>query len=355
MSDKPKRYKGFFAKFAVILFSLFIFLILRYIEHSASVYLSFYIFYLIPVILVAWFVSERGGLIFSIVSLLVWVFDDFQDVRYIGHSVLAIKVWNQILKFVFICFFIYLIGSIKQLLNKLKQFDRSKSQFVANVSHELRNALFNVKESLAIVLDGIRGEIEPGQREVLEIGKSNIDRLLRLVTDLLDISKIEAGKMELKIEEIDVAALSNEVSKSFEANFLKKSITFKLDVARDIGLLFGDRDKILGVIINLLSNAVKYTPQNGSVVLTVNGDADSVRFAISDSGPGIPKDYREKIFDKFERIMTEKQEGTGLGLPIAKDVVLLHKGRIWVEGEVGEGSTFVFVIPRNFKNISLRP
>ena len=115
------------------------------------------------------------------------------------------------------------------------------------------------------------------------------------------------------------------------------------------GVIWGDRDKVTEVIINLLNNAIKYTPEKGSIVVRIDGDDKEIRFEVYDSGPGIAKEDFEKIFDKFERVTVEKQEGTGLGLSIAKDIVGLHKGRIWVESEIGKGSKFIFVLPRDLR------
>ncbi|MFH1304935.1 MAG: HAMP domain-containing sensor histidine kinase [Candidatus Omnitrophota bacterium] len=232
---------------------------------------------------------------------------------------------------------------------ELKRFDQLKSQFVANVSHELKNPLSTIKESLAIILDGLMGKINPEQESMLKIGKNNVERLIRLVTDMLDLSKIEAGKMEIKREEIDIAALVNEVLANHERDFSRKQITLEKDIPQNTGLMWADRDKLSEVVINLLSNAIKYTPEKENVSVRLTSTEKEIRFEIADTGPGIPKKDFGKIFDKFERITTEKQEGTGLGLPIAKDIVELHKGKIWVESEAGKGSKFIFVLPRSLR------
>jgi signal transduction histidine kinase len=166
-----------------------------------------------------------------------------------------------------------------------------------------------------------------------------------LVSNLLDLSKIEAGKMKLKEEEIHPDVLVEEVLKTYEREILKKQLVLKKEIPSNIGTVVGDRDKLTEVIINLLNNAIKYTPA-GSITIKLAGSATEVRFEIADTGSGIPQEYLGKIFDKFERIMTEKQEGTGLGLPIAKDIVELHKGKLWVESEAGKGSKFIFTLPR---------
>lgn len=232
--------------------------------------------------------------------------------------------------------------------DELKKLDQLKSQFVANVSHEFKNPLTIIGESMRLIVDGAAGEINQRQREVLESGKKTVDRLARLVTDLLDISKIEAGKMELKREKFDVSKLIGEIVAVYEREIARKQISLKQDIP-DLGPLWADRDKITEVIVNLLNNAIKYTPQGGSISLKASGNEDQIRVEVSDTGPGIPREYLEKIFDKFERIAAEKAEGTGLGLSIAKDILRLHRGRVWLESEVGKGSRFIFTLPRDLR------
>lgn len=232
---------------------------------------------------------------------------------------------------------------------KLKKFDQLKSQFVGDVSHEFRNPLAVIKESIELVLNGEAGEISPKQKKILGLGKKTLDRLIRLVADLLDLSKIEKGRLELKKEKIDVPLIIDEILTTYERELSKKQITLKKDISQDIGSLWADRDKLSEVLINLLNNAIKYTPNKGGINIKLVGTKKEVCFEISDTGPGIPREYCQKIFDKFERITTEKQEGTGLGLPIAKEIVELHGGRIWVESEVGKGSKFIFVLPKDLR------
>lgn len=208
-----------------------------------------------------------------------------------------------------------------------------------------------IKESLSMILEGLAGEITPKQREIIKLGENNIERLLRLVMNLLNISKIESGKMKLKKIPVDITSLVNEVLSSYKENISKRHLTLKyesrLSEKQITHKLLVDRDMMIQVIINLLNNAIKYTPDYGIIRVEVAESKENIRFEISDTGPGIPKEYIQKIFDKFERITSEKQEGTGLGLTIAKDIIDLHNGKIWIESEIGEGSKFIFILPRN--------
>ena len=242
-----------------------------------------------------------------------------------------------------------LYNELNKKNQRLERFDELKSQFVANVSHEFKNPLYVISESLSVVLDGLMGEINPKQRKILEGGKNNTERLLRLVMDMLDLSKIEAGKMEIRREKFDMVALVDEILTAQEREIAKKQITLERNISRSVSPIWADKDRISEVIINLISNAVKYTPNNGSVAVKLLGTKREIRFEISDTGEGVKKQDFLKIFDKFKRVTAERQEGTGLGLPIAKDIVELHRGKIWVESEFGKGSKFIFVLPKDLR------
>ncbi|MFA5167472.1 MAG: PAS domain-containing sensor histidine kinase [Candidatus Omnitrophota bacterium] len=238
------------------------------------------------------------------------------------------------------------ISKIKKAEELLKQMDKRKSAFVANVSHEFKNPLNNMNLSLAYILEGSAGEINEQQKTMLGIAQRSTKRLIRLVMDLLDIAKIEAGKMKLKKEEVPVAALVDEVIAGNNDELSAKKMVLVKDFSESAGSVWADRDKLTEVIINLLSNAIKYTPAGGKITLSLSGTPKEVRFEISDSGPGIAKEDFQKLFDKFERLTAEREEGTGLGLSITKDIIDLHKGRIWVESELGKGTQFIFTLPR---------
>jgi PAS domain S-box-containing protein len=250
-------------------------------------------------------------------------------------------------------------GSVKEILSigndiskiikaeeLLKEVDNRKSAFVAGVSHEFKNPLAIIQASLSCVLDGLSGEINKKQKEMLGMAKRSTERLIRLVNDLLDVSKIEANKMKLKKEQIKFASLIDEVMAANSDQISKKALIFEKDFLEDPGVVWADKDKLAGAVTNLLSNAVKYTPCGGKITIRLSGSKKEVRFEISDSGPGIAKRDLWKLFDEFERLTAERQEGTGLGLFITKYIIELHKGKIWVESELGKGSKFIFILPR---------
>ncbi len=228
---------------------------------------------------------------------------------------------------------------------QLMELDRMKSDFVANVVHELRTPLTIIKGNLDNIDKGFAGEVQPQQKDILGDVFRVINRLSRLVNDLLDLSKIESGKMELNKESMDIVILADEIVKTFETLAGTKKIGLVKEFPDKGVIVNADKDKLTQVFINLIGNAIKFT-DNGNVVVRIIDLQGEAQVEIQDTGPGIPEDQVDKIFDKFVRVVAEKKEGTGLGLPIAKDIIVLHKGRIRVESEKGKGSRFIFVIPK---------
>jgi len=229
---------------------------------------------------------------------------------------------------------------------KLQQLDSIKSDFVSNVAHEFRTPLMIIKGNVELVNKGGLGNIAPAQKEMLDGAIGIVNRLSRLVNDLLDISKIESGKMELKKEPVEINEIIEENLVGFDKIIKDKKHKLQKDLAKDLPKIEVDKDKVTQVFVNLFSNAIKYSPESGTItVKTVNLEKE-IMVEISDTGEGVAPDNLDKIFDKFTRVTVEKKEGTGLGLPIAKDIVSLHKGRIWVKSELGKGSQFYFTLPK---------
>jgi len=228
---------------------------------------------------------------------------------------------------------------------KLMELDQMKSDFVANVVHELRTPLTIIRGNLDNIDKGFAGEVQPQQKEILGDVFRVINRLSRLVNDLLDLSKIESGKMELNKESLDIVTLAGEVVKTFETLAGSKKIGLIKEFPDKAVTVNADKDKLTQVFINLMGNAIKFTDK-GNVVVRIIDLQKEAQVEIQDTGPGIPLDQMDKIFDKFVRVVAEKKEGTGLGLPIAKDIIVLHKGRIRVESESEKGSRFIFIIPK---------
>lgn len=229
---------------------------------------------------------------------------------------------------------------------KLRELDKIKSDFVSNVAHEFRTPLTIIKGNLDLVQKGSFGEINQSQKEALDSAHQVANRLARLVNDLLDISKIESGKIELKKEILNLNEIVMEVINSFEKLTSDKRISKEVVLPKETSKISADRDKITQVFVNLISNAIKYTPEGGKVSVKIVELEKEIQIEISDTGEGIDPENLDKIFDKFTRVTAEKKEGTGLGLPIAKDIVALHNGRMWVRSEPKKGSGFYFTLPK---------
>jgi signal transduction histidine kinase len=229
---------------------------------------------------------------------------------------------------------------------KLKDLDRIKSDFVANVAHEFRTPLTIIKGNIDLVIKGGLGNVTLNQKEMLDGAVNVANRLSRLVNDLLDISKIESGKMKLKIEPLNINKIIEENMVSFSKIMQDRKQTLQKDLAKDVPTINADVDKITQVFINLLSNAIKYTHDGGAITVKSINLEKEIMVVVSDTGEGIAPENLDKVFDKFTRVTAEKKEGTGLGLPIAKDIVTLHNGRMWVKSELNKGSQFYFTLPK---------
>lgn len=236
--------------------------------------------------------------------------------------------------------------SLEKTNKELTKLDQLKSDFISTVSHELRTPLSIIKEGISLILDKIAGAINEKQQNILTISKSNIDRLSRIIDNLLDISKIEAGKVELSMGLIDISDIIKQTASSFEAKIKTKGLDLKLDVDRLAGKVYADPDKITQVLINLIGNAIKFT-QKGYIEITCKDKQDSVVCSVSDTGVGISREDLPKVFTKFQqfgRTVGAGEKGTGLGLSIAKGIIDMHHGSIEVKSESGKGTTFTFVL-----------
>ncbi|HXV84512.1 MAG TPA: ATP-binding protein [Candidatus Binatia bacterium] len=232
---------------------------------------------------------------------------------------------------------------------RLRELDKMKSDFVSNVSHELRTPLTSIKGSVDNMLDGLTGALNEKQVRYCTRIKSNADRLSRLINDLLDLSRIEAGHVELRPTNLSLAALAEEVAEHLKPLAAEKLIRIEIPPLDPKVTVWADRDKVTQILLNLIGNAVKFTPEYGkvTVALAKNGD-NYVQISVADTGPGIVPEEANKIFSKFYQIANidkQKPQGSGLGLAICKGLVEMHGGKIWMESEVGRGSTFYFTLP----------
>lgn len=260
-----------------------------------------------------------------------------------------------------------LYEEIKNTNTKLEKLERLKSEFTSIVSHELRTPLTAIKNSLDIMLSGKTGETTPAMNKFLDMAKRNVTRLSGIINDLLDLTKVEAGKMDFRFEKGSINAPVEFVKNTFENLAKEKNITLVSETEPELPETYIDSQRLEQVITNLVSNAVKFTNENGSILIkteTISADdidreklfdvknpvfyKNYVKVSVKDSGIGIAQEDIPKVFDKFQQIensLSRKNGGTGLGLPIAKQLIEAHSGFIWVESELNCGTTFSFVIP----------
>jgi signal transduction histidine kinase/HAMP domain-containing protein len=240
-----------------------------------------------------------------------------------------------------------LVNELKDNNLQLERANRLKSEFLASVSHELRTPMNAIIGYTKLMLDGLDGDLTEQQTADLERVVQAADNLLGLINGLLDLAKIEAGKMELNVEEVDVPLVIDDVIELMRAGADAKSLSLRAEVASTLPTAWADRARIRQVLVNLVANAVKFTEHGGVTVRATIVDG-WITIAVVDTGVGIPPEAQTYIFDEFRQVdasTTRRYGGTGLGLAISKRLIALHGGRIWVESNVGVGSTFLFTLP----------
>ena len=260
-----------------------------------------------------------------------------------------------------------LYEEIKNTNTKLERLERLKSEFISIVSHELRTPLTAIKNSLEICLSGKAGDVSSIMDNFLNMAQRNVTRLSGIINDLLDLSKVEAGKMDFKFEKANINTPVEFMKNTFDSVAKDKNIDLILEKDENLSLTYFDNQRIEQVMSNLISNAIKFTNENGEIVVKTENINESdidkslifgvenpvfykhyVKISVKDSGIGIAPEDLKKVFDQFQQIenpLNRKNGGTGLGLPIAKQLIEAHRGFIWVESELNRGTTFSFVIP----------
>jgi Na+/proline symporter/signal transduction histidine kinase len=240
-------------------------------------------------------------------------------------------------------------AELRRANERLREVDRLKDDFVSTVSHELRTPLTSIRSFSEILLDN--PALEQRQRqEFLRIIVTESERLTRLINDMLDLAKIEAGKLEWHMERVSASEVAREAATALGQLFRDKSVELKIELLDNVPATIADRDRLFQVVVNLLSNAVKFSPRDaGRVTLAVETDADGVRLSVTDNGPGIAPKDRDAIFERFRQVgdmLTAKPEGSGLGLAISRMIIEHFGGRAWVEAAPGGGAIFQVWLPR---------
>jgi PAS domain S-box-containing protein len=247
----------------------------------------------------------------------------------------------------------FIVGMIRDITESknaekaVKEAMMIKSDFISMVSHELRTPLGPIKEGVGIILDGLTGDVNKEQRDLLETVKRNADRLARLINNVLDFQKLESGKMPFFVQENDIAQVVDDVYRTMLITARGKGLDIVIKVEQGLPKIKFDKDKIEQVLTNLVNNAIKFT-EKGVVTIKAHREGNGIHVKVEDTGPGIKDEDIPKLFQSFRQLDLATQKGltgTGLGLAISKEIVSRHGGRIWAESDLGKGASFHFLLP----------
>jgi NtrC-family two-component system sensor histidine kinase KinB len=230
-------------------------------------------------------------------------------------------------------------------VTRLREIDRLKDEFLMTASHELKTPLTGIAMSIGLLAESLAGKLDGRDKEMLEVAGAEVSRLRSLVSDLLDLSKIESGNIALEFEAIPAETLIEKACSVFKTLAAEKAVHLEWKADEGAGELKADANKIGWVLSNLIANALRYTATNGHIRVGARRAGGFVYFSVADDGAGIPLEAQSRIFDKFVRVKSDERGGTGLGLAICREIVRGHGGTIWVDSEPGKGSTFTFTIP----------
>jgi NtrC-family two-component system sensor histidine kinase KinB len=213
-------------------------------------------------------------------------------------------------------------------------------------SHELRTPLTSMSMSLELLLESAADKLNEDERRLVQTAEEDVARLRALVNDLLDLSKIEAGRMPMEFDRVAADRLIGHVLSLFEEQARERTVELTSDFGESLPEIWADANKIAWVLTNLISNALRYSPAGGRIEITGHAIGRFVHFSVTDEGPGVPLEYQTKIFDKFVQVRDDQmRSGSGLGLAICREIVKAHGGTIWVDSVEGQGSRFTFTIP----------
>jgi signal transduction histidine kinase len=238
-----------------------------------------------------------------------------------------------------------LLHEIREKTRQLEVASRHKSEFLANMSHELRTPLNAVIGFAEVLRAKMAGDVNEKQAEYLDDIREAGEHLLSLINDILDLSKIEAGRMELALSRVDLPRAIAQAMTQVRPRALREGIELARDVDPRLGEVEADERKLKQVLLNLLTNAVKFTPQGGCVKVVARRESDQINISVNDNGVGIAPEDQARLFENFRQVGASRAEGTGLGLALSKRFVELHGGSVAVDSAPGKGSTFTVVLP----------
>ena len=238
---------------------------------------------------------------------------------------------------------------LEKLNEELKNLNKMKSDFISAVSHELRTPLTSIKGYASILMAGKLGDVLPAQKERLEKIDKHSNSLVHLINNLLDIARIESGKVQMDMKDISLKEILDSIVDIITPQVKEKNVSLKVTSNTKFDKIKADQIQLERALLNLLSNAVKFTPEKGRVLIDIQEKDNDIQFSIEDTGIGIPPQDIPKVFQEFFRAdnaLDQKIKGSGLGLSLVKKIVEAHKGKIWFNTELGKGTRFTFTLPK---------
>jgi signal transduction histidine kinase len=319
-----------------LLLGVSLMILLGIIDFVTGPELSFSIFYVLPISLAAWYINRRAGIAFSLTSAVLWLSADLLGGHTYTHA--SIPFWNALVRLAFFLIVTY-------ALSALRESRAQQEELTAFVVHDLRSPLGNIMTGLGTLRDFSDAGADPMQRPVLDICLSSSERMLTLINSLLDLARLESGNMPVQSDTINVKELADVAMRQVNLWAKQKEVELAADVTID--RVWGDSALTARVLVNLLTNAIKFSPEQSCVSLSVAPNQNSqALFRVTDQGKGIPKEWAKKVFDKFAQVESRKLGvGSGLGLTFCRLAIEAQGGRIWLESDVGKGTTVIFTLP----------
>ncbi|HEX2620070.1 MAG TPA: ATP-binding protein [Phototrophicaceae bacterium] len=328
-------------RFILVLVGVLI-LIIGALDYVTGLEISFSNFYLIPIVIAAWFISRRAGIVASVASCLIWLLGDLSSGRIYSSS--AIPYWNITMRFGF-----FLIVTL--ILRSLYEAQAQQEELQHFIVHDLRAPLSNILSAQEMLRDIGSDTMDSDQQKLVSMSISSSNRLMTLINSLLDLARLENGKMELKIEPTDVQKLFDTASQQVATLALRSEAAVAQAIDPSAKMVLADTQITVRVLVNLLSNALNYSPTGSTVTITAVPDQNQmISIRVIDQGHGIPPEWVDKVFDKFTQVEARKSGigiGSGLGLSFCRLAVEAEGGRIRVESELGKGTSVIFTLPRS--------
>ena len=325
------------SRFTIWLIGSVLVLLIGSIDYITGYEISFSVFYLVPVALMTWYDGKRGGILFSVFSMLAWLGAEFLSGAH--YSLPAIPYWNALVRFSFFLIVTFTLASLREAQNRQEEL----GHFIV---HDLRSPISNIQTALSMLLDEDPNENE---RDLITIGMASSNRMLTLINSLLDLAKLESGKLTPHQQEMPITQLVEPAAEQVLALADRGDIQIATHIDTTIQV-YADADLTVRILVNLLSNALKHSPARSTVSISAEPAArEMVAVHISDQGKGIPAQWQDKVFDRFAQVEVREAgfaTGSGLGLTFCRLAVESQGGRIWLESAPGQGTTVTFTLPR---------